>query len=87
MQINKKSIISIASVFLVSLALWLTTQLDQPSPVTSRLLQSYLTSDTRMVINQKLCKGVERNSLVSSSDTSLKEQYMSHFNISFQVDG
>lgn len=52
-----------------------------------RALQSYLTSSTRMKVNEMFCTGVERSTMVSQADIDLKSEYMSHFNLSFSVDG
>jgi predicted aspartyl protease len=86
-QQAKTGLIGLILVFLLSLAIWTISPTSIAQQPLQRSLQSYLTSSPRMKLNQDLCMDLQRNTLVSSSDLSLKEQYMGHFNISFQVDG
>ena len=88
-QNKQKSTLSLGLtlVILFSLSTWLISNQYLPSIQPIRSLQTYQTSSTRMKINQLYCNNVERNQLVTSSDHDLKQQYMQHFNLSFQVDG
>jgi hypothetical protein len=86
MKDRKGMVTAMLVILAVSGAVWATSG-ERRVEGFGRVLQTYLTSSTRMKINDMFCAGVDRSTMVSQSDVDLKNEYMSHFNLSFTVDG